>query len=256
MDIILQRLKRTSRHAVAGEHPQRFRGGPPGAQQAKAEEAPTDYPPLAELRGRSTDEIVKTLRGSGMIIDGWIVPEDLSITYAQGRQNHVDVIVGSNKDEHLAMGGRVAFRDTLVWDMRLFAERQTAIGQHAYWYYFTHEPPVEPGGKDLKATHAAELPYVFNNLSAPRSIPDLSSPRLAAASEKDRAIADMVSSYWVNFAKKSDPNGKGLPEWPVFKNRDMPPHILGQVQEFPPPDVLNAYDEQYTKLMSGLTSSK
>ena len=129
---------------------------------------------------------MKTIRGAGMIIDGWIVPEDLSIMFAQGKQNPVDVIVGSNKDEHLAMGGRVAFRDTLMWSMRLFAERQTAIGKHAYWYFFTHEPPVEPGVRDLKATHAAEIPYVFDNLSAPRSIPDTSSPRLAAASEKDK----------------------------------------------------------------------
>src|SRR5580704_6316075 len=189
------------------EHPQRFRGGPPAAQ-AKAEEAPTDFPPLADLRARSTEEIVKTLRGSGMIIDGWIVPEDLSLTFAQGRQNPVDVLVGSNKDEHLAMGGRVAFRDMLMWSMRLFAERQTAIGKHAYWYFFTHEPPVEPGARNLKATHAAEIPYVFETLNAPRSIPDTSSPRLAAASEKDHALADMISSYWVNFAKTGDPNGK------------------------------------------------
>ena len=35
-----------------------------------------------------------------MIIDGWIVPEDLSITFANGKQNAVDVIAGSNKDEH------------------------------------------------------------------------------------------------------------------------------------------------------------
>ncbi len=182
-----------------------------------AEEPPKPFPPLAELRARSTEEVQKTLRGAGMIIDGWIVPEDLSITFAQGKQNPVDVIVGSNKDEHLAMGGRVAFRDTLMWSMRLFAERQTAIGKHAYWYFFTHEPPVEPGVRNLKATHAAEIPYVFDNLSAPRSIPDTSSPRLAAASEKDRALADMISSYWVNFAKKGDPNGKNLPEWAPFK---------------------------------------
>jgi para-nitrobenzyl esterase len=237
------------------EHPQRFRGGPPGAQ-AKAEEPPTDFPPLAELRGRSTEEISKTLRGSGMIIDGWIIPQDLSITYAQGKQNPVDVIVGSNKDEHLAMGGNVAFRDTLMWDMRLFAERQTAIGKHAYWYFFTHEPPVEPGVRDLKATHAAEIPYVFETLSAPRSIPDTSSPRLAAASEKDRAMADMVSSYWVNFAKTGDPNGGKLPAWPVFKDPDQPPHILGEITECPNADVLNAYDERYKGILATLTSGQ
>jgi para-nitrobenzyl esterase len=236
------------------EHPQRFRGGPPGAQQAKTEEPPTDFPPLAELRGRSTEEISKTLRGSGMIIDGWIIPEDLSITYAHGKQNPVDVIVGSNKDEHLAMGGNVAFRDTLMWSMRLFAERQTAVGKHAYWYLFTHEPPVEPGVRNLKATHAAEIPYVFETLSAPRSIPDLSSPRLAAASEKDRALAETISSYWVNFAKTGDPNGKDLPAWASFKNGDGP-HILGEINDSPGPDVLNPYDEKYKTMLITLIST-
>jgi para-nitrobenzyl esterase len=236
--------------ARAEQGPPRFRGGPAAAQ--KNAEPPPPLPSLAELRGRSTEEVMKTLRGSGMIIDGWIVPEDLSITFAQGKQNPVDVIVGSNKDEHLAMGGRVEFRDTLEWSMRLFAERETAIGKHAYWYFFTHEPPVEEGVRNLKATHAAEIPYVFDNLSAPRSIPDTSSPKLAAASEKDRAEAEMVSSYWVNFAKTGDPNGKDLPAWAPFKNGDGP-HILGEINESPGPDVLNKYDEQYKPILGALT---
>ena len=33
----------------------------------------------------------------------------------------------------------------MTWAMRLFVEKQAAIGKRAYWYYFTHEPPVEPG---------------------------------------------------------------------------------------------------------------
>jgi para-nitrobenzyl esterase len=241
--------------ARAEQPPRPFRGGPPGAAPPASDAPPASYPPLAELRARSTDDVAKTMRGSGMIIDGWIVPEDLSITYAQGKQNPVDVIVGSNKDEHLAMGGNVAFRDTLMWSMRLFAERQTAIGKHAYWYFFTHEPPVEPGARELKATHAAEIPYVFETLSAPRTVPDTSSPRLAAASEKDRAVADMVSSYWVNFAKTGDPNGGNLPAWPVFKSRDMPPHVLGEIHDYPSADVLNAYDDRYKGILATLTSA-
>jgi para-nitrobenzyl esterase len=238
----------------AEQPPRPFRGGPPGAAPAASDAAPTSYLPLAELRARSAEEVSKTLRGSGMIIDGWIVPEDLSITFAQGKQNAVDVLVGSNKDEHTAMGGRVAFRDTLMWGARLFAERQTAIGKRAYWYFFTHEPPIEPGTRDLKATHASEIPYVFETLSAPRTVPDLSSPRLATASEKDRALADMMSSYWTNFAKTGDPNGKGLPDWAVFKSPEMPPHILGEINECPGVDVLNPYDEQYKTMLAKLTA--
>jgi carboxylesterase type B len=30
----------------------------------------------------------------------------------------------------------------------------------------------------------------------------------------DRKIADIMSSYWANFAAAGDPNGKGLPHWP------------------------------------------
>jgi para-nitrobenzyl esterase len=225
-------------------------GGGRGRQNAPAEARP--LPSLAELRSRSSEDVMKTLRGSGMIIDGWIVPEDESITYARQRQNRVDLIVGSNKDEHMSFGGNIGFRNTEMWAARLFAERQTAIGKRAWWYVFTHEPPVEPGVRDLKATHATEIPYVFNNLVAPRTIPDISSPRMAAASETDRALADMISSYWVNFARTGDPNGKNLPGWARFEDRNKPPHLLGEKAEIPGSDVLNMYDEAYEKLMASL----
>jgi len=222
----------------------RGRGGPP--------QPGPPLPPLAELRARSTEDVTKTLRGAGMIVDGYIVPEDESITFAKGRQNAVDVIAGFNKDEHTSLGGNAAFRDTMAWAMRLFVEKQVALGKKGYWYTFTHEPPIEPGTRDLKATHATEIVYVFNNLWAPRVIPDISSPKLAMASEKDKAVAEMMSSYWVNFAKTGNPNGKGLPTWAPFKDRNAPPHYIGEIKEYPGNDTLNAYDAKYAEMLKTL----
>lgn len=66
-------------------------------------------------------------------------------------------------------------------------------------------------------------------------------------------MAEEISSYWVNFAKKGDPNGKGLPEWAAFQNAGMGPHILGEVNDCPSPETLNAYDTQYKELLAKLT---
>ena len=54
---------------------------------------------LADLRAMSADDVVTKIRGQGMIIDGWIIPEDLTRTFEQGRQNKVDVLVGTNANE-------------------------------------------------------------------------------------------------------------------------------------------------------------
>src|SRR5215510_5118330 len=39
---------------------------------------------LSQLREKSTEEISKGLRGAGMIVDGWAIPEDESITFMNG----------------------------------------------------------------------------------------------------------------------------------------------------------------------------
>jgi para-nitrobenzyl esterase len=223
------------------------------------------------------------------------VPEDLSITFAQGRQNAVDVLVGSNKDEgsfnavpvtadqwksrvkerwgdladqYLALypagtdeeataSSQRQFADEMFWHMRLFASDQAKRGKKAWLYYFTHEPPTAAGTRNLRATHTAEIPYVFNNLKAPRVYPDASSPELASASAKDREFAETVSSYWVNFARTGDPNGKGLAAWPAFQNdatgRAM---ILGPHAEPPSAAKLALYDKLYAKQMAALAGTR
>ena len=250
---------------------------------------PPPLMPLEELRAKPTEEISRTFSGAGMIVEGWIIPEDESLTFAQGRQQPVDVLVGSNKDEGTFAGNttatawtnrvrqrwadladdylkaypagsdeeatrssQMAFRDEMAWHVRLYASLQAKRGTRAYWYFFTHEPPYAPDARNLKATHTVEIPYVFNNLRPPRVFPDASSPELASASASEHALAERVSSYWVNFARAGDPNGKGLPRWRAFRDASDAPMIIGESKETPDPQRLAIYDELYAKTLAGL----
>ena len=69
-----------------------------------------------------------------------------------------------------------------------------------YEYYFTKT------NSRLSNHHAGELPYAYGNLG---SHPD-------SYTDDDYALSEIMQSYWVNFAKNGDPNGAGLPEWPMI----------------------------------------
>jgi para-nitrobenzyl esterase len=36
----------------------------------------------------------------------------------------------------------------------------------------------------------------------------------------DLKVADMMGSYWTNFAKVANPNGPGLPSWSAYNSKD------------------------------------
>ncbi|MGC2330033.1 MAG: carboxylesterase family protein [Candidatus Acidiferrales bacterium] len=87
-----------------------------------------------------------------------------------------------------------------------------------YQYHFEEVPPTKPGAtvgslpaSELGSRHAGEIEYVFDTL---KLRPDL---RWTA---DDFTLADAMSSYWANFVKTGDPNGKGLPSWPQSNRKD------------------------------------
>ena len=36
--------------------------------------------------------------------------------------------------------------------------------------------------------------------------------------KSDQDISEAMATYWTNFAKYGNPNGKGVPEWPAFSD--------------------------------------
>jgi para-nitrobenzyl esterase len=91
----------------------------------------------------------------------------------------------------------------------LEAERKAAQTQApVYQYYFTWRSPVREG--KLRSFHTVEIPFVFDNVDAAKSM---------TGSGKDRyELAAWMSSAWVAFARTGDPNHPGLPKWAPYDN--------------------------------------
>lgn len=88
---------------------------------------------LAELQALPVEK-VSALRNQGIMVDGWIVPEDLSKTFAEGRQNKVDVLLGSNGNEGGSFGGGGAQTTLASWSSGA-VQRWRDLGQFGLLAY-------------------------------------------------------------------------------------------------------------------------
>lgn len=182
------------------------------------------------------------------VLDGDVLPGDQYELYKAGRFNDTPVLIGTNSDEgalfsqpgmtaarfeseiragyakyaeailaayphatnaEAAEGAQDVMRDALfAWPTWAWATLQSQKGKgKAYVYYFDHRTPRSQNG----ANHGDEMAYVFRTLGAGAGVLTVTSAR-----PEDTAMSDLVSSYWVNFAKTGNPNGAGLPAWPAF----------------------------------------
>lgn len=191
-------------------------------------------------------------RGFWPVLDGYVIVGDEYELYKAGRFNDTPILIGTNSDEGAAFtppetsraayekqiraeygakaelilsanphatdaeahtAAKNNFRDSVfAWSTWRWASLQSAHSgsRKAYLYYFDHRTPASPDG----SSHGSEVGFVFGNLDRPGMPP----------SAAERALSELMSSYWVNFAKSGNPNGPGLPPWPAFS--DAKPSVM------------------------------
>lgn len=214
----------------------------------------TDAAALAKLRAMKVEEIVDGGQEndgqggpriySGPILDGKLVVENSTAAYNAGRHARVPLMIGCNsaeiggafvnasstKEELFSMFGELKeearaaydpdgtkdfaevqtrFNTDKVWGepARFAAQSVAAKGDPAYIFLFSYVPAGMQQRMRFGPGHGTDISFVFDNLRVPEG---------GTADPSDKEVARIMNGYWVNFARTGNPNGEGLPQWPLF----------------------------------------
>jgi len=93
-----------------------------------------------------------------------------------------------------------------------FSENQAKHGAPVWMYRFDYESKVFNG--DLKAFHAFEIPFVWNNLV------NQETENITGNDPRRYKLAEQMHRAWIAFAHHSDPNIPELPVWPKYDSKN------------------------------------
>ncbi|PSR56456.1 esterase [Adhaeribacter arboris] len=220
---------------------------------------------LADLRAKPAKELMQPSQARrGPVTDGYVLPASIAEIFAADKENKVALLTGWNEDEGLLSGPlksaeefRKQAEQQYGADAKTFLElypatdepqaihsqyrlsRDMIFGvqnytwaqvqsqkekQKVFVYRFTRKVPATGEYVKYGAFHTGEVPYAYDNLKF------VDRPWEPV----DQQLAKTMSSYWVNFITKGNPNGPGLPEWPAYNSSSSQIMILSDKPEAQP----------------------
>lgn len=212
---------------------------------------------LADLRAMPADQVLTAtvkarIEDFPMDVDGYFFPESPLDIYKSGRVSRVPLLVGWNAQEqdwHAILGEMAPTKTNyinavkkmypaaadqilkvyavntdadvqdvatdlasdrfIVFGTWRWAEMQSKLNATVYRYIFTKPRPGSTG-----AVHSAEIEYALGNLS---------SNRVYSWEPDDYRVSAVMQTYFLNFIKTRNPNGLGVPYWPVYQSWQKDP---------------------------------
>jgi para-nitrobenzyl esterase len=223
-----------------------------GKKFAAAMGAPEGAGEIAYLRRIPAAELIKKLTAHephqrfGPDVDGWVLTKSPAEVFAEGQEAAIPLLFGTTTKEFestaavedarrmitagsgalapqvlaaygLAEGGagtsdpvygsvadQLAADATFRCPATAEGRWHTAARHPAYEYEFNHAVPGQAA-----AIHSTDLSFVFGFYPKAGNL-------AGAYTDADLRFADLVESYFTNFARAGNPNGAGLPVWPEF----------------------------------------
>ncbi len=224
---------------------------------------------LAELRALPTDKVLNAAKskrgGFWPVVDGILLTEPVPDTYAAGKQAHVPLLAGWNRDE----GSFLAMRPITAEQFKgmiggLYKERaaeffklypaetdaqalRSAIDYgsdnfiaFSTWKWIeahrkTGDSPIYRYHLELAAPPSKYHPgsFAFHSDDIEYIFGTLDTRPGAVWRPEDWKLSEQMMSYWTNFARSGDPNGPGLPMWPKYDANDSLIHLDSTITSGP-----------------------
>ena len=204
---------------------------------------------MRQMDAKSLTDNSVYFQGCIPIVDGYVIPAPIYGLYENGEYNDVPVLIMHNSDEGAVSYASVSpeqYEQTMQqlpgqWgdsarvyypgttdEERLYSlrdlTRDVGFGWGAYaWATLQKQTGKSPIYMAYLAQKSDTTVYAQGNRRGAAHADDMLYLKGAFDNEsqkypQEKKVSDLMQQYWVNFAKTGgNPNGNGLPNWPVFE---------------------------------------